>query len=52
MLTRWGKTLNTDTPLPEYPRPQMRRDQWINLNGYWDYTLTTQPSPQPDHWTG
>ncbi len=24
-------------PCPEYPRPQMRRTEWQNLNGLWDY---------------
>ena len=26
-------------PRPEHPRPQLRRDAWINLNGPWTYTL-------------
>ncbi|MDR1906580.1 MAG: glycoside hydrolase family 2 [Clostridiales bacterium] len=26
-------------PLPEYPRPQMARDSYINLNGLWDYAI-------------
>ena len=28
---------NQNIPRPEYPRPQMKRDNWINLNGEWDY---------------
>ena len=28
---------NNNIPRPEYPRPQMRRSDWINLNGEWDY---------------
>lgn len=26
-----------DIPRPEYPRPQLRRDEWISLNGVWEY---------------
>ena len=25
------------TPRPEYPRPQFVREDWINLNGTWNY---------------
>lgn len=26
-------------PRPEHPRPQMRRDQWLNLNGTWQFEI-------------
>ena len=39
LYTRWGKTLNQNAPLPEYPRPQMVRDSYLNLNGLWDYAI-------------
>ncbi len=37
LLTRWGKELDKELPLNDYPRPQMRRDSFINLNrlGYY-----------------
>ena len=40
LLTPWGAQLKPDAiPLPEYPRPQLQRDAWINLNGQWDYAV-------------
>lgn len=39
LLTRWGKKLNKDLPLNDYPRPQLRRDSFINLNGQWNYAI-------------
>ena len=43
MLTPWGETLDTSAPLPEYPRPQMVRDSFLNLNGPWGYAITKTP---------
>ena len=51
MLTRWGRDLDPDRPLPEYPRPQLVREQWTNLNGRWDYAITPT-SERPVTWDG
>jgi len=37
IMTRWAKAVSPDNALPEYPRPQMRRDSWMNLNGLWEF---------------
>ncbi|MHA1227688.1 MAG: glycoside hydrolase family 2 protein, partial [Candidatus Hodarchaeales archaeon] len=39
MMTRWTKNVNPSNPLPEYPRPQMIRTEWMNLNGLWENTI-------------
>ncbi len=39
MYTRWGRAVDPALPLPEYPRPQLTRTGWINLNGQWDYAI-------------
>lgn len=39
LYTRWGKELDKTCPLNDYPRPQMARDSFINLNGLWDYAV-------------
>ncbi|HEX6986867.1 MAG TPA: hypothetical protein VF170_15935, partial [Planctomycetaceae bacterium] len=37
IMTRWAKEVTPENVLPEYPRPQMVRERWQNLNGLWDY---------------
>ena len=39
LLTRWSHDVNPRHPWPEYPRPQMERKEWLNLNGLWDYAI-------------
>lgn len=37
LMTRWAAQVNPQKPLPEYPRPQLVRSEWLNLNGVWQY---------------
>ena len=40
IMTQWGENLDPSEVLPEYPRPQMLRGEWMNLNGLWEYAIT------------
>ncbi len=40
VLTKWGKEIDPEHVLEEYPRPGMRRDSYVCLNGFWDYAIT------------
>jgi beta-galactosidase/beta-glucuronidase len=40
IVTPWAQQVDPAGPLPEYPRPQMVRSTWMNLNGLWQYALT------------
>jgi len=51
MLTSWGQALDRDSVLPEYPRPQLQRDSYLNLNGVWRYAITASAAP-PETWDG
>jgi beta-galactosidase/beta-glucuronidase len=50
--TRWAKQVDPTCPLPEYPRPQMVRDEWKNLNGLWDYAITNEEDDLPAYGKG
>ncbi len=39
MKTRWNTGIDKGNVLPEYPRPQMRRERFLNLNGVWRYAI-------------
>ena len=51
-LTRWAKDVSPDKVLPEYPRPQLVRKDWLNLNGLWDYSVIAKEGPQPSAYQG
>ncbi|RDA86993.1 hypothetical protein CP532_6697 [Ophiocordyceps camponoti-leonardi (nom. inval.)] len=42
--TPWTTKVGTD-PWPEHPRPQLRRDSWLSLNGIWTYRDAGSRSP-------
>ncbi len=52
LLTRWGRDLDPSRVLPEYPRPQLVRDSYLNLNGWWDYAITAASGPAPETYDG
>ncbi|MCM4077482.1 LamG-like jellyroll fold domain-containing protein [Paractinoplanes hotanensis] len=37
LTTPWGDRVDKRHPLPEYPRPQLVRKDWLNLNGPWEF---------------
>lgn len=39
MKTRWTDSVDKYCPLPEYPRPQMERSDWMSLNGVYEYAI-------------
>jgi hypothetical protein len=52
LLTRWARDVSPDRVHPEYPRPQMVRKRWQNLNGLWDYAITARDAARPTEWAG
>ena len=51
MKTNWGEQLDPSNLLMEYPRPQMERDSYLNLNGAWQYAIT-ETEDSPDQFDG
>jgi beta-galactosidase/beta-glucuronidase len=50
LQTRWTREVSPENAHPEYPRPQMTRKEWLNLNGVWGFEITTnnaQPTVFP-----
>jgi hypothetical protein len=47
LMTRWAAEVNPTNALPEYPRPQLVRKDWLNLNGLWNYAIAPATNPPP-----
>ena len=52
LLTRWGRDLDPGSVLTEYPRPQLVRDSYLNLNGWWDHAVTPASAGLPAAYDG
>ncbi len=52
LKSKFTKDVDPQNPLPEYPRPQMERADWKNLNGLWQYAVTAKSASQPTEWDG
>ena len=50
--TQWSDQVSIKHPWPEYPRPQMVRADWQNLNGLWDYAIVPKTVDKPVKWNG
>ena len=53
IVTPWAEKVDPNAPLPEYPRPQLVRDNnWKNLNGLWSYAITPVSQEKPAKYEG
>ena len=52
LTTRWAASVSPTNALPEYPRPQMSRRDWLNLNGQWDYAIRPRLEEKPAAFDG
>ena len=52
MRTRWGRALDPEHVLQEHPRPQLVRDSYVNLNGWWEHAFTSLDADEPTTYDG
>lgn len=48
----WFDKIDRKCPLCEYPRPQLKRESWICLNGEFDYAVTNDTADMPESYDG
>lgn len=52
LMTRWGESLTSSSVLSQYPRPQLQREQWLNLNGLWNFNVVPKHVASVDVFPG
>jgi beta-galactosidase/beta-glucuronidase len=52
VMTSWGKKVTPENAWRSYPRPQLKRAKWQNLNGLWDYAITAPAVAKPAQMDG
>lgn len=52
LKSRWTDKVDKNCPLPEYPRPQLRRERWQNLNGKYNYAILPRTIKKPQSFQG
>src|SRR5215475_1369969 len=52
LKTEWGEKVTPDNAWREYPRPQLVRERWQNLNGLWEYAVAKRTEPLPTKFAG
>ena len=52
LKSRWTDKVDKNCPLPEYPRPQLRRERWKNLNGKYNYAILPCTIKRPQRFQG
>ena len=53
LITKWGAEVTEENVWTEHPRPQWSRGTWQNLNGQWDYAVTSiSEQKSPTEWAG
>ena len=50
--TTWAENIDPNNVLAEYPRPQLERGEWMNLNGLWNYAITDIKAAEPTTFDG
>jgi len=52
LTTRWTSDVKPTKVHSEYPRPQMVREEWMNLNGLWNFAIKPKAAGRPEKWDG